>query len=108
MDTADPAPLADISEIELLREIAGEISKRGMDIPAIFFLEMYKPMTGLLNAGLDASAPIVESIFGWSKFNFAQRVFGSRDNVEKLICLIEESAKEVTRQRRIKGNKLSP
>ena len=85
------ALLAD-SAVELdsfLREFALGIHKRGLAVAAIFFLEMHKPLTGLLHAVVQVSAPLMNLMVGSTSTVMFSRLLNSRENIEKLICLLE-------------------
>jgi len=74
---------------EEISSLAAQVKSRGMSIPAIFFLEMYKPLTSLLHVGSVICAPVMLPIFG---ANFSQRAaqfLESRENVELLIRELE-------------------
>lgn len=74
---------------ELLADLASQVEKRGMRVPAIFFLEMYKPLTGILHAATILSVPILLPIFGAAKLSAAQKLLASPEHVERLIQNLE-------------------
>jgi len=84
-------------EEEMIRKAAKKIHDYGMDLPAVLFLQSFKPLAyagGQL--GRFMIFPFLFFIGGdisrsGEKF-FS--IFEQRDNVEKLIRLIEEKAKE--------------
>jgi len=83
------------NEIEhMLVRFADQIIERRMAVPAILFLEMYKPLTTLLHQAsfvtISMVAPLVGPKFG-QKF---LKVLESRQNIESLICMIEDKQKQ--------------
>ncbi len=74
-----------------IETLASEVRRRKMAIPAVFFLEMYKPLSSTLhNIGL-VSLPFLAMIFGTSRAKSALELLSSRENIESLIQLIEEN-----------------
>ena len=72
-----------------IRALATQVHKRGMALPAIFFLEMYKPLSGVAHAAALVSSPMLIPFFGPERYEAALRVVGSRDALEQLIQEIE-------------------
>ncbi len=79
---------------ELLDKCAGEIRRRQLEAPAILFLEMHKPLSNVLaHAGL-AVSPFLVPLFGFDFMNDYSNLLQKRDNVERLICMLEEPRTE--------------
>lgn len=89
---------------EQLRALARAICRRGLAAPAVFFLELYKPMTGLCLAGATMCAPLCAALVGARRVDRALGLLESREAVERLLMLIEETAKEATAQAHDCGN----
>ncbi len=82
----------------LLEKCDNEIRKRGLEAPAILFLEMNKPVANVMaHAGL-AVSPFLVPFFGFDFVNDYSNLLQKRDNVERLICMLEapkvEAAKD--------------
>lgn len=74
----------------LLRRLAGEVSGRGLAVPAIFMLELYKPLMTLLHSACQVSLPLLVPLFGLSLSRKLLLLLESREGIERLIQLIEE------------------
>lgn len=73
----------------LLEKCDKEIRRRGLEAPAILFLEMNKPLHNVLaHTGLAAS-PFLVPFFGFDFVNDYSNLLQKRDNVERLICMLE-------------------
>lgn len=82
----------------LVDSVAQAIVSRGFGIPAIFVLEMYKPLQTIFHSGTILSAPILLALTGKSIYRDALLLLEDRQNVESLIVRIEElqNKKKVT------------
>lgn len=75
----------------LLDKCAGEIRRRQLEAPAIVFLEMHKPISNVFaHAGL-TMAPFLVPLFGFDFVNDYSNLLQKRDNVERLILMLEEA-----------------
>ncbi len=72
-----------------LSKLADLVSNQGLAVPAIFLLEMYKPMVGLAQNFSLVSAPLLIPIFGIRLYKQALKLLDNPANVEELILLIE-------------------
>lgn len=86
----NPTPEYEPDLTKLLPKLADAVNQRRMQIPAIFFLEMYKPLTTMLHAAGVMSVPFLWPLFGPRWCAAALKMLESRDHIERLICLIEE------------------
>jgi hypothetical protein len=78
----------------LLDKCANEIRRRQLEAPAIVFLEMHKPVSNVFaHAGL-SMAPFLVPLFGFDFVNDYSNLLQKRDNVERLICMLEEARSE--------------
>lgn len=75
---------------DLLCRAAAAVLQRRMTVPAVFFLEMYKPLTTCIQAAVVFSLPLLVPLFGSRLALRVVKVLDSRDNVEKLIRLLEK------------------
>lgn len=79
---------------ELIDKIASEVVKRRLEIPAILFLEMHKPLTYIASQGVVVFSPFMAPFFGFQNVQLAWKLMEKRENVENLICRIEEMSSE--------------
>ena len=91
----------------LIDELARKIVSRGLETPAILFLEMHKPVSFLASQSLLVASPFLAPIFGIEGVEKYSRLFGSQENVELLIRRIENLAEEKDAERR-KAHKKAP
>jgi len=85
-----PRPLTEEEEEELINNLVNIITKYGMETPAIFFLESYKPVAVIGSyTVLLPSAPFLE-IFGIRGYEYTS-LFMKRKNVDRLIEKLEEA-----------------
>ena len=78
----------------LLEKCSNEIRRRQLEAPAIVFLEMHKPISNVFaHAGL-SMAPFLVPLFGFDFVNDYSNLLQKRDNVERLICMLEEARAE--------------
>lgn len=89
--------LDDVSDEErdrVIEKIAQEVVKRGMDTPAVLFLEMHKPVSFFASQTLVAMSPFTAPFVGMGNVQVASKLMEKRENVELLIRRIEELAAE--------------
>lgn len=79
---------------ELIEKIAQEVTKRKMTAPAIFLLESGKPLSFIGSQFLTFLSPIVQTIFSSKYYDRITKMLEDRNNIEKLICRIEELEEE--------------
>lgn len=87
-----PEPIDDKRRDELLDAMAERIKQFGMVVPAIFFLEMNKPLSYIGGQTMHFFSPIVGVLF--PTFEDYAFFFDDRDNVELLIQRLEGIAQE--------------
>ncbi|MGC8666846.1 MAG: hypothetical protein ACP5VE_01850 [Chthonomonadales bacterium] len=78
----------------LIERIATGIVRRGMEVPAVLFLEMHKPLGFIASQGLVVTAPLIAPILGFDNVQMAGKLMEDRGNIERLIRRIEELAAE--------------
>ncbi|HZT40758.1 MAG TPA: hypothetical protein VFA07_01145 [Chthonomonadaceae bacterium] len=74
----------------LIEKMAQFVSRRGLHVPAIFFLEMHKPLTYLASQSLILGSGFLAPFFGPQNVQQVAKLFEKRDNVERLIRRIED------------------
>lgn len=99
-----PGPIDEKRRDELIEAIAKRVEQFGMIVPAIFFLEMNKPLSYIAGQGMHFLAPIAGVFF--NTFEDYAYFFDDRKNVELLIQKLESLAeKEEERSRELKAQR---
>jgi len=73
-----------------IEKLAQQVVGRGLEVPAILFLEMHKPLTFIASQGLLVAAPVLGAFLGMDRVHHLASFLSSRDNIERLIGRIEE------------------
>jgi hypothetical protein len=86
----------DISEKSVAKNeeidiVAAEIIKRRLAAPAIFILEMYKPLMGLMREVASFIRPLLLPLVGSRLVGVTSKILESTDSVEDLILKLEMS-----------------
>lgn len=69
----------------LVERLASEIARRGMEAPAVFFLEMQKPIANVSGHAAIAFSPFLIPFFGFDAVNDYSRLLRDRRCVDRLI-----------------------
>ncbi len=64
--------------------------RRGLTVPAVFALELCKPLTGCLRELYGASEVLQEAIFGRQLLPAVKELLVSSERVEEFITLLEQ------------------
>jgi hypothetical protein len=83
--------------IRTLGELAAAIRARGMRVPAVFMLELCKPLTGVARELYACSESIQRVIFGRIPAPVLSEVLSSSERVEELIQLLELTSNDEAR-----------
>ena len=75
---------------EVMDRFAAKVVDWRMTAPAIMFLESSKPLSFLGNQALIFFQPIVQSIFSFKSYDEVAEILEDRENIEYLLCKIEE------------------
>ena len=78
----------------VIENVSRSIVKRGMETPAILFLEAHKPLAFFASQGLVVMSPFTAPFIGMDNVQIASKLIEKRENVELLILRIEELAVE--------------
>jgi len=95
-----PEPIDVKRRDEIIEAIAKRIDQFGMLVPAIFFLEMNKPLSYIGGQAMHFFAPIVSVFF--NTFEDYAYFFEDRKNVELLIQKLESLSEKEEQERRKK------
>lgn len=83
------------SKEELRNYLTELVVSRGLAMPAIFTLEMYKPLQSLFLNSTHLSAPLMIPLFGLKNYKLLLGVLESKNEIELLIQSIEFKLKRV-------------
>lgn len=88
-----------------LKHVAEAIHRRGFAVPAIFFLEMYKPLVGCCREFLVMIEPIAIALVGKTGTGQLKEVLSSSSHIEELIQLLEfrQNLVSINTGSRVKG-----
>lgn len=73
----------------LLDKAACEIKRRKMEMPAVLFLEMHKPLSFLGSQAAVVFSPMLVPFLGFDTMNDYSRLLSNRENVEALLSRLE-------------------
>ena len=76
----------------LLQNAANAIAQRGMEVPAVLFLEMHKPFSNITSQALVVTHPLVAPLVGLENVQTIAKLLRDRQNIEILITKIEDLA----------------
>jgi hypothetical protein len=83
-------PLTEEEREQLLDKAASEIMKRKMEMPAVLFLEMHKPLAFIGSQAALAFSPFLIPFMGFDNLNNYSRLFSDRENLERLMQKLEK------------------
>jgi hypothetical protein len=89
MDAVWDQELTSEEEEALVTKYSSEIKRRGMEVPAILFLEMHKPLANIASSGLVVVAPFVVPFVGVQNLQDFRRLLSRPAAYEKLIVALE-------------------
>ena len=72
-----------------LETLADSICGRGLGVPAVFFLELTKPLVGCMRELYGMSEPLQRLILGREASPGIKELLSSGENVEQLIQILE-------------------
>jgi len=75
---------------ETIDRLADEVVKRGLQTPAVFFLESHKPLHYFGSMSMVGLSPFLIPFLGFDNVNNWSRIMAKRENIEMLINRIEE------------------
>ena len=92
IDFEQELPQEDIDRI--IESAAQDIVRRGLQTPAILFLETHKPLSFVASQALVVGVPLLGPLFGAERMMQVSKLLRSKENVEKLIGRIESLSVE--------------
>jgi len=84
---------------EILLKVAEKIERFDLITPAIFFLQMSKPLSFVGSQALLSFAPIASLLVSERLLEEFSQVMADRENVERLMVLMEERDAEKRRKK---------
>lgn len=87
-------PLTEETKAALIERVATQIEKRRLNVPAIMFLEMHKPLANLVGHAAIAFSPFMMPFLGFKTVDEYSQFFSDRKNVEQLIRRLESGPSE--------------
>lgn len=82
--------LTEEKRIELLERIAQEVVERNLTAPAVFVLEVARPLTFIGSQTMVFLEPIIQSIFNWRNYTYVRKLLEDRKNLDELLLRIED------------------
>lgn len=79
-------------ERELIDAIAQRIVNYGLEVPAVLFIELHKPLAYLMGQGLLVAFPFLAPFFGTKAIYDVSALLSSPNGLEALVRRIEELA----------------
>lgn len=79
---------------KLLEKAAQTIVRRRMEVPAILFLEMHKPLANLIGHAIWVTMPVWAVFFGVATTNELGALLSDPERIERLIQRIEELSEQ--------------
>lgn len=90
----DHSPLLPDSPEALIDVVARKVVQRRLEVPAVFFLEMNKPLSFIMGQSLLVAMPFLAPILGIQRVEQLSQLLQERENVDRLIERIEELSQE--------------
>jgi hypothetical protein len=85
-------PISPEQEEALLRPIISYVAARRLEVPAVFLLELTKPLSFIASQAVVLASPVLGAILGLPTAEALYLVLADRARVEKLIQSLEEAA----------------
>lgn len=82
------------SDKNVITELAQKIVRHNMTVPAILFLEAYRPLSFVGSQAMLVFKPIVSLIHSMKSYDVIQRILEERDGIELVIREIERIERE--------------
>ena len=79
------------SEKKILKGYADKVIDKGLSVPAIFFLEMFKYLSFLFSQSMIVFGPLLTLFINQRKYYQFSNMISNRNNVEYFISQIESN-----------------
>jgi hypothetical protein len=77
---------------ELIESLSDFVIERGLEAPAVLFLEMNKPLGFVASQFTIMASPFAALLFGIDKIGQFSKLLSKRESIEELITRIENKA----------------
>ena len=81
------------NEKKILEKYANKVTSRGLSVPAVFFLEMFKYLSFIFSQSMVFFGPLATVFFNSKRYYQISHIISNRSNVEYLICQIEDNVR---------------
>lgn len=82
-------PLSQEEREHLLLTVADMVAKRGLQTPALFALEIHRPLAFIASQGMLAFAPLMAPLIGLERLQQVSRLMAEPGAIDDLIARIE-------------------
>jgi len=86
------SPLSIEDRDRMIDGLAAKIVGRGLETPAVLFLEMHKPLSYVASQAMLVALPFLGPVFGAQNAADVSKILKDRENLDLLIARIEEMA----------------
>ena len=80
-------------EKKIMNSYAKKVTDKGMSVPAVFFLEMFKYLSFIFSQSMIVFGPLATIFLEPKKYYQISDILSNRNNVEYFICQIEREVK---------------
>jgi len=89
-------PLPDDERDRLLEKMANQVVRRGLAMPAVWMLEVHRPIMPLAGQAGIVFSPFLGTLFAGGAFDLQKyiKIMQRRENVDRLIHLIDQAEEE--------------
>ena len=90
------APVSDDERDKLLSKMAAQVVRRGLTMPAIWMLEVHRPVMPLAGQAGIVFSPFLGTLFAGGAFDLQKyiKLMQKRENVDRLIALIDQAEED--------------
>jgi len=81
-------------EKEIMKLYANKVIDRGMSVPAVFFLEMFKYLSFIFSQSMIVFGPLATIFLNPKRYYEVSEILSNRNNVEYFISKIERGSNE--------------
>jgi hypothetical protein len=87
-------PLSEERKQELIEALARFVVERGLAVPAVFFLQLHRPLAFVGSQAGIVFSPFLVALFGFERVDEYTQLMNERENWDRLIERIEELEEE--------------
>ena len=80
-------------EKKIMDSYAKKVTDKGMSVPAVFFLEMFKYLSFIFSQSMVLFGPLATIFVNPKRYYEVSDILSNRNNVEYFICQIEREVK---------------